>query len=112
VPVTLELIWRDGLVLWSIGDDGGRCAYAEEFAVGQHAFFQAGCEEVDVILHQLVDCAFRCAGCHGFIAGVGFRFVFGGVEAAHEGTPVGLDDFRCAEVEKLLDEDEHSRAGQ
>lgn len=33
------------------------------------------------------------------------------MQAAHEGSPVGLDDFGCAEVEELLDEDEHARSG-
>ena len=62
-----------------------------------------------MVLHQLIDRAFRGTRCW-FVFGAGVWFVFGGVQAAHEGSPVGLDDFRCAEVEELLDEDEHAGA--
>lgn len=67
-------------------------AYSEQLAVCQHALFEAGCEEVDVVLHQLVYCPFGSTWC-GIVVGIGVWSVFGSVQAAHEGPPIGLYDF-------------------
>ena len=64
-----------------------------------------------MVLHQLVDCALGSTRC-GIIFRTGFWFVFGGMQATHECSPVWLDDFGRAEVEQLLDENEHARAGK
>lgn len=87
------------------GGGGGACF--EEFAVHEHAFFQAGVEEVDVVFHQFVDCAGDFLGAGAAVAVVRGFFA---VDAGHEGVPVWLDDFRGAVVCCLLDEDEHSRS--
>lgn len=63
-----------------------------------------------MVLHQLVDCALGSTGCC-FVFTATIWLVFGGMQAAHECSPVWLDDFGCAEVEQLLDEDEHARPG-
>ena len=64
-----------------------------------------------MVLHELVDCALGGAWGDWVVVWIGDWLVFGGVQAAHEGSPIGLYDFGCAEVEELLDEDEHARAG-
>lgn len=66
--------------------------HAKELAICQHALFEAGCEEVDVVLHQLVYCSLGSTWC-GLVVWAGIRLVFRGVQTAHEGPPIGLDDF-------------------
>lgn len=107
MPVTLELICE-----MSVGCQWRRLegkAYAEEFAVCQHALFEAGCEEVNVILHQLIHCPLRGAWCR-LVIWACVWLVFRGMQAAHECPPIRLDDFGCAEVQELLHENEHAGA--
>ena len=70
----------------------------QQLAVRQHALLETGREEVDVVLHELVDGALGAGG------------VPARVQTRHEALPVGLDDLGGAEVEELLDEDEHAGA--
>lgn len=52
-------LWMGQWHFWGLRAGLGIFAYAEKFGVRQHAFFETGGEEVDVVLHQFVDGSLR-----------------------------------------------------
>ena len=96
--------------------------YAQELGVSEHTLLQARCQEVHMVLHQLVDGPLRHALLLCLVDRVVFRLLpmylyiastfclLCLTQAPHEAIPIRLDDFARTEVQQLLHKTEHTRS--
>jgi hypothetical protein len=80
-----------------------RGIYLQQLAISKHTLLQTSCEEINMVLHQLINSALNLFT--NMLRRQALLF-----ESRHEADPIGLDDLSSAVVRELLHKHHHARA--
>lgn len=94
--MTFELIYAECQLCWRASGKGwnkDQCTHPQQLGVCKHALLETCGQEVDMILHELINRPLDLSSLDGVLSAL-CRF-----QPRHEGQPVGFNDFVCGKVE-------------